>query len=61
DFFKKRGKRQLKYMKSTTNLTPKTKRKRGRPKGLKTKKKKNLLLPPRNAVIRESIQYFPRV
>ncbi|MHA1723419.1 MAG: hypothetical protein ACTSXH_01055, partial [Promethearchaeota archaeon] len=37
DFFKKRGKRQLKYMKSTTNLTPKTKRKRGRPKGLKTK------------------------
>ena len=40
DFFKKRGKRQLKYIMSTTDLTPKPKRKRGRPKGSKTKKTK---------------------
>lgn len=40
DFFKKRGKRQYKYMETRTDLTPKVKGKRGRPKGSKTKRKK---------------------
>jgi len=40
DFFKKRGKRQFKYMETRTDLTPKSKKKRGRPKGSKTKKKR---------------------
>lgn len=41
DFFKKRGKRQFRYMESRTDLSPKVKGKRGRPKGSKTKKRKN--------------------
>lgn len=45
NFFKKRGKRQFKYMETRTDLTPKVKGKFGRPKGSKTKKKKN---PPRS-------------
>ena len=40
DFFKKRKKRQFKYMTTCTNLTPKPKQKRGRPKGSKTKQPK---------------------
>jgi len=40
DFFKKRGKRQFKYMENRTDLTPKIKKKKGRPKGSKTKKKR---------------------
>jgi hypothetical protein len=44
DFFKKRGKRQYCHMETRTDLTPKVKGKRGRPKGSKTKKKKK---PPR--------------
>jgi len=40
DFFKKRGKRQFKYMEARTDLTPKIKKKKGRPKGSKTKKKR---------------------
>ncbi len=39
NFFKKRGKRQFRYMEARTDLTPKVKKKRGRPKGAKTKKK----------------------
>ena len=44
DFFKRRGKRQFRYMEARTSLKPKKKGKRGRPKGSKTKKKK---IPPR--------------
>ncbi len=40
DFFKKRGKRQFKYMEMREDLTSKPQRKRGRPLGSKTKKKK---------------------
>ncbi len=43
DFFKKRGKRQFKYMETRTDLTSKAKGKRGRPKGSKTKKKRKPL------------------
>jgi len=39
NFFKKRGKRQFKYMEARTDLTPKIKKKHGRPKGSKTKKR----------------------
>ncbi|MFO7797000.1 MAG: DDE-type integrase/transposase/recombinase [Promethearchaeia archaeon] len=39
NFFKKRGKRQFKYMEARTDLRPKVRKKRGRPKGSKTKKK----------------------
>ena len=39
NFFKKRGKWQFKYMEARTNLTPKIKKKLGRPKGSNTKKK----------------------
>jgi hypothetical protein len=39
DFFKKRGKRQFRYMEARTDLIPKIKKKRGRPKGSKTKKR----------------------
>lgn len=45
DFFKKRGKRQFKYMETREDLTPKPKGKRGRPLGSKTKKKKNPIKP----------------
>lgn len=38
DFFKKRSKRQFRYMDARTDLTPKVTKKRGRPKGSKTKK-----------------------
>jgi len=38
NFFKKRGKRQFKYMETRTDLTPKVEKKPGRPKGSKTKK-----------------------
>lgn len=44
DFFKRRGKRQFRYMEARTSLKPKRKGKRGRPKGSKTRKKKK---PPR--------------
>jgi len=40
NFFKKRGKRQFRYMEARTDLTPKTIKKRGRPKGSKTKKRR---------------------
>jgi len=40
NFFKKRGKRQFKYMEARTDLTPKIMKKRGRPKGSKTKKRR---------------------
>ena len=40
DFFKKRSKRQFRYMEARNDLTPKVKKKRGRPKGAKTKKKR---------------------
>jgi len=39
NFFKKRGKRQFRYMEARTDLIPKIKKKRGRPKGSKTKKR----------------------
>ena len=45
DFFKKRGKRQFKYMETRTDLTPKVKKKRGRPKGATSKKRKKSLGP----------------
>ena len=41
NFFKKRGKRQFRYMEARTDLTPKIKKKCGRPKGSKTKKRHN--------------------
>ena len=41
DFFKKRGKRRFRYQETRTDLTPKVKKNRGRPKGSTTKKKKN--------------------
>jgi len=37
NFFKKRGKRQFRYMETRTDLTPKIKKKLGRPKGSKNK------------------------
>lgn len=40
DFFKKRRKRQFRHLESRTDLLPKEKGKRGRPKGSKNKKKK---------------------
>lgn len=40
DFFKKRGKRRFKYIETKTDLIPKIKKKRGRPKGSKNKKKR---------------------
>ena len=40
NFFKKRGKRQFRYMEARTDLTPKITKKRGRPKGSKTKKRR---------------------
>ncbi len=40
NFFKKRGKRQFRYMEARFDLTPKTIKKRGRPKGSKTKKRR---------------------
>ncbi|MHA1235668.1 MAG: hypothetical protein ACTSQL_11355 [Promethearchaeota archaeon] len=40
NFFKKRGKRQFRYMEARTDLTPKIKKKLGRPKGSKTKKRR---------------------
>lgn len=40
NFFKKRGKRQFRYMEARTDLTPKMKKKLGRPKGSKTKKRR---------------------
>ena len=39
NFFKKRGKRQFRYMEARTDLSPKIKKKLGRPKGSKTKKR----------------------
>jgi hypothetical protein len=39
NFFKKRSKRQFRYMEARTDLTPKVKKKLGRPKGSKTKKR----------------------
>jgi len=45
DFFKKRGKRQFRYIIMETDLTPTIKGKRGRPKGSKTKKKKKFQKP----------------
>ncbi len=39
NFFKKRGKRQFKYMEARTDLSPKIIKKLGRPKGSKTKKR----------------------
>ena len=39
NFLKKRGKRQFRYMETRTDLSPKIKKKRGRPKGSKTKKR----------------------
>jgi len=39
NFFKKRSKRQFRYMETRSDLTPKVKKKRGRPKGSKTKKR----------------------
>jgi transposase-like protein len=39
DFFKKRSKRQFSYMEARTDLAPKIKKKRGRPKGSKSKKR----------------------
>jgi len=41
NFFKKRGKRQFRYMEARTDLNPKIKKKHGRPKGSKTKKRHN--------------------
>jgi hypothetical protein len=41
DFFKKRGKRRFRYQETRTDLTPKVKKKLGRPKGSTTKKKRN--------------------
>lgn len=43
NFFKKAGKRQFKYVEARTDLTPKIKKKKGRPKGSKTKKKRKKL------------------
>ena len=40
NFFKKRGKRQFRYMEARIDLTPKITKKRGRPKGSKTKKRR---------------------
>jgi transposase-like protein len=40
NFFKKRGKRQFRYMEARTDLTLKIRKKRGRPKGSKTKKRR---------------------
>jgi len=39
NFFKKRGKRQFRYMEARTDLSPKIKKKLGRPKGSKNKKR----------------------
>jgi len=39
DFFKKRSKRQFRYMEARSDVTPKIKKKQGRPKGSKTKKR----------------------
>jgi len=47
DFFKKHRKRQFRYTITETDLTPKIKGKRGRPKGSKTKKKKKSPRPKR--------------
>jgi len=41
DFFKKRGTRRYRYQETRTDLTPKVKKKRGRPKGSTKKKKKS--------------------
>ena len=40
NFFKKRSKRQFRYMEARSDLTPKVKKKRGRPKGSKTQKRR---------------------
>ena len=40
NFFKKRSKRQFRYMEARSDLTPKIKKKRGRPKGSKTQKRR---------------------
>jgi transposase-like protein len=45
DFFKKRGKRRFRYLETRTDLTPKVKKKRGRPKGSKKNKNKKLSGP----------------
>jgi transposase-like protein len=48
DFFKKRCKRQFRYMEARNDLTPKVKKKRGRPKGAKTKKKRKTPRPKKS-------------
>ncbi len=45
NFFKKRGKRQFKFMETRIDLTPKPKRKLGRPKGTSSKKTKKISKP----------------
>lgn len=44
NLFKKRGKRQFKYMEARTDMTSKIMKKRGRPKGSKTKKRRKKLM-----------------